>query len=74
LLFAYDFTDPDYDFGQMSTRIRNQAPSLDATFVFRGVPNANTNLTTQMNAGKFIINFAGHGTTGSWGTRTSAAG
>ncbi len=67
LLFAYDFSDEDYDFGLMSTRIRNNAPSIAATFVFRGEANANANLMAQMNAGKFIVNFAGHGTTGSWG-------
>ena len=66
-LFAYDFND-GYDFDGMSLRIRNQLPmSMPATMVFRGEANANTNLLNSMNSGKFIVNYAGHGTTGSWG-------
>ena len=66
-LFAYDHN-IGYDFDGMSLRIRNQLPaSVSATMVYRGEANANTNLVNAMNAGKFMVNYAGHGTTGSWG-------
>ncbi len=66
-LFAYDYN-MGYDFDGMSLRMRNQLPaSMPATLVFRGEPNANTNLHNGMNAGKYIVNYSGHGTTGSWG-------
>lgn len=70
-LFAYDF-DNGYPFSVMSTNLRNQIPGVPATFVFRGETNANSNLLTAMSSGpdgggRFIINYSGHGTAGSWG-------
>lgn len=66
-LFAFDFPQ-GYDFAAMSGRLRNQLPqTVPSMMVYRGDPNADTTLITQMNAGKFLINYSGHGTTGSWG-------
>jgi hypothetical protein len=66
-LFAYDHN-VGYDFDGMSLRVRNQLPGdIPATMVYRGEVNANANLVAAMNAGKYIVNYAGHGTTGSWG-------
>jgi len=66
-LFAYDHN-VGYDFDGMSLRLRNQLPAtMPTTLVYRGEPNANTTLHNGMNAGKYIVNYSGHGTTGSWG-------
>lgn len=66
-LFAYDHS-TDFNFEAMSHALRDQLPAATpATFVYRGEANANQNLLDAMNAGKYIINFSGHGTAGSWG-------
>lgn len=66
-LFAYDFPS-GYDFDAMSHLIAAELPdTMPKTFVYRGEVNANTNLINAMNAGKYIVNYSGHGTTGSWG-------
>ncbi|HEX6126504.1 MAG TPA: C25 family cysteine peptidase [Pyrinomonadaceae bacterium] len=66
-IFAYDHND-GWDFDGMSLRLRNQLPvSMPVTMIYRGQPNANTTLINEMNAGKLVINYSGHGTTGSWG-------
>jgi hypothetical protein len=66
-LFAFDHN-VGYDFDGMSLRVRNQLPAkTPSTLVYRGDPNANTTLVNEMNMGKYIVNYAGHGTTGSWG-------
>ncbi|MBX3244434.1 MAG: hypothetical protein KF685_08265 [Acidobacteria bacterium] len=65
-LFAFD--DPiGYDFEGMSHRVRNQLPNgTAATFVGRSHANAQANLVAAMNQGKFLVNFSGHGSTGTW--------
>lgn len=65
-LFAYD--NPDgYDFEAMSHRLRERLPtSMPATFVGRGEVNSQANLVTAMNTGPYIVNYAGHGSTGAW--------
>jgi hypothetical protein len=66
-LFAYDFP-TTYDFAAMSNLLKDQLPStMPSSFVFRGDVDANNTLISQMNTGKFIINYSGHGTAGSWG-------
>lgn len=66
-LFAYDHN-IGYDFDRMSLDIRNQLPvSMPATMVYRGDVGANTTVLNSLNAGKYIVNYSGHGTTGSWG-------
>ncbi|MBA2379755.1 MAG: hypothetical protein H0V76_09310 [Blastocatellia bacterium] len=65
-LFAYDRPD-GYDFEGMSHRLRLRLPqSMPATFVFRDEPDAQAKLLAAMNAGKFVINYSGHGTAGAW--------
>jgi hypothetical protein len=66
-LFAYDHNN-GYTFDLMSSRLRTQlAPEVPSTFVYRGETNANTNLINAMNTGKFVVNYSGHGSPGSWG-------
>ena len=66
-LFASDFPN-GYNFEAMSGRIRDRLPAdMPKTMVFRGEPDANATLVNHINAGKYIVNYAGHGTTGSWG-------
>ncbi len=74
VLFAYDCFDAanNYNFQQISTNLRNQLPGgvpvamvgrCDAT-----TPPATpqTVLIDGLNTGKFVVNYAGHGTTGAW--------
>jgi hypothetical protein len=75
-LFAYDCFDSNngYDFGQYSTALRNQLPGgTPATMIGRcdavTPPDTPTSLTVaSINAGKFVVNYSGHGTTGAWGS------
>ena len=75
-LFACDIPD-GYDFCGMSMRLDNQLPaSMPTTLVRRGLappenemtidPNGQANLLAAMNADKYIINYAGHGSTSAW--------
>jgi hypothetical protein len=66
-LFAYHGSSPDYDFGGLSQRLSNELPSgTPSTLVSDTDANAQSTLISQMNTGKFIVNFSGHGTFGSW--------
>lgn len=75
-IFAYDVPN-GYDFGGMSQRLRAELPqSVPTTFISRGLPppnqmqldpNAPANLRNAINTGKYIVNYSGHGTTGTWG-------
>lgn len=65
-LFAFD-NPIGYDFEGMSHRVRNQLPTdTPATFIGRSQANAQANLVAEMNQGKFLVNFSGHGSTGTW--------
>lgn len=65
-LFAYD-NPIGYDFEGMSHRVRDQLPNtMTASFIGRSDANAQQDLVAAMNSGKFIINFSGHGSTGTW--------
>lgn len=65
-LFAYD--NPDgYDFQAMSGRLRDRLPgTMPVTFIGRGEVNSQANLVTALNTGPYIVNYAGHGSTGAW--------
>ena len=65
-LFAFD--EPNgYDFEGMSDRLRAKLPAtMPATKVYRFSANAQTTLINEMNTGKYIVNYSGHGTTGAW--------
>lgn len=65
-IFAYD-SSPDYDFGGMSVRLRDQLPvGTPAVMISRADANAPTTLINEINNGRYIVNYAGHGATGSW--------
>lgn len=65
-LFAYD--EPNgYDFQAMSQRIGNQLPSgTPLGFVGRPDLNAPATLMSELNSGKYVSNYSGHGTVGAW--------
>jgi len=69
-LFAYDQPD-GYDFAAMSARIRDEITwpeGVVPTMVFRNQANASADLLAGINTGKYLVNYAGHGTTGAWAT------
>lgn len=72
-LFAYDQSN-GYDFGELSQRISTQLPpSMSKEFIGRtysAVPadvQANqVELVNSISAGKYFVNYSGHGSTGVW--------
>ncbi|MFN6964010.1 MAG: C25 family cysteine peptidase [Pyrinomonadaceae bacterium] len=65
-LFACD-SNPSYDFCGMSGRMRDRLPAgTPNLIVSRADPNANQTLIAEMNLGKYIVNYSGHGTLGVW--------
>ncbi len=69
-LFAYDLPDPN-NFAGMSQTLRNQLPqSMAAAMVDRGAPNSQNTLIGELNTGKYIANYAGHGSSGLWAVAT----
>ena len=65
-LFAFDLP-TTYDFEAMSGRIRDQLPAGTPTMsIGRSSPTAQADLVAAMNTGKYLVNYAGHGTTGAW--------
>ncbi len=67
-LFAFD--EPrGYDFQGMSNRLQAQlqmGATIPATQIYRFSTNAQTNLVNEMNTGKYVVNYSGHGSTGVW--------
>ncbi|MBK9165396.1 MAG: hypothetical protein IPM21_16100 [Acidobacteria bacterium] len=65
-LFAYD--EPvGYDFQAMSERLRDRLPqSMTATFVGKPDVDSVASLISAMNNGPYVVNYAGHGSTGAW--------
>lgn len=78
-LYAYDLPQ-GFDFEGMSYGLRAEMPtSMPSTFLPRGLPppnqmtpdpNARQNLLNALNTGMYIVNYAGHGTQGVWGSTT----
>ncbi|MEO7659979.1 MAG: C25 family cysteine peptidase, partial [Pyrinomonadaceae bacterium] len=65
-LFAYDLPS-GYDFAGMSQTMRKELPvSMPSVYVARGPSTAPSDLISEMNKGKYIINYSGHGSTGVW--------
>jgi hypothetical protein len=65
-LFAFDLPS-GYDFEGMSGRLRDQLPKgTPSTMIFRGDPDPQVALLAAMNDGKYIVNYSGHGSTGTW--------
>ncbi|MEP6847321.1 MAG: C25 family cysteine peptidase [Acidobacteriota bacterium] len=68
VLFAFD-VDPNFDFGAMSGRLRDQLPAgTSSTMVSRGDAGAQQSLVNAINTGKYLVNYSGHGSTGVWAT------
>lgn len=65
-IFAHDLPN-GFDFGGMSTQIRDELPAtMPSVLVDRASPTAQATLISEMNAGRYIINYAGHGSSGLW--------
>lgn len=79
-IFAYDVPN-GYQFDSMSQDLANQLPvSVPKVFVPRGIeptpappnqlaadPNSHANLISALNAGRYIVNYSGHGAQSLWG-------
>lgn len=69
-VFASDLPN-GFDFEAMSIRLGNQLPpGTPITYVNRGQANASATLLSSLNAGPYIVNYAGHGTVGVWAVGT----
>lgn len=69
-VFAYDCYDAvnNYDFQQYSNTLKSQLPgNVPSTMVGRCTGGAQTTLINALNAGPYVVNYSGHGTTGAWG-------
>lgn len=65
-IFAFDLPS-GYDFQAMSMVLRNQLPpETPSVMVDRAAPNAQQTLLNEINQGRYIINYAGHGSSGLW--------
>lgn len=65
-LCASDLPD-GYDFQGICNRVGAELPStVPKTFVNRGDVNSRDTLLTELNTGKFLVNYAGHGHTSVW--------
>jgi hypothetical protein len=74
VLFVSDFPD-GYDFQALSTRLSDQLPAgIPRTMINRGQANASSLLMTELNAGRFLVNYSGHGATAAWATNAFFSG
>jgi hypothetical protein len=67
-VFAYDLP-IGFDFQAMSQLLRDELPAAaPKPMIGRGDPNDQATLINEinLNSGRFIVNYAGHGTTGLW--------
>ncbi|MCA1589903.1 MAG: C25 family cysteine peptidase, partial [Acidobacteria bacterium] len=65
-LFAHDLP-IGYNFEAMTQRLLSQLPNTTPTSVVgRGQANATANLIAEINTGKYLVNYSGHGATGTW--------
>lgn len=65
-LFASDLP-VGYDFEALSQRVANQLPgSIPKTFINRGQPDSRNLLLTNLSQGPYLVNYSGHGASGSW--------
>lgn len=66
VLFASDLP-RGYDFAGVNNRLRTQLPTNTPTVMInKGDADARTKLLAEMNAGKFLVNYSGHGNTSAW--------
>jgi len=74
ILFASDLPD-GYDFEALSLRLSSQLPaSIPRVMINRGQTNSNALLLAEMNAGKYLVNYSGHGSTAAWATNSFFTG
>lgn len=66
VIFASD--EPNgYDFEALSQRVRNQLPqTVNAVMISRTQADARTKLLSEINNGRFLVNYSGHGTATAW--------
>ena len=68
-LFVSDLPD-GYDFAGLSQRLSNQLPSnIPNFYVNRGEENAQAKVIEQINQGRYIVNYSGHGNASDWASR-----
>ncbi len=66
VLFASDLPN-GYDFAGVNTRLRSQLPAnTPSVMVNKGDTNGRARLLEEMNTGKFLVNYSGHGNTAAW--------
>lgn len=76
-LFAYDNLDQSggLDFGALSVEFSNELPAeMPKTFLAKGEPDSTTTLINQMNTGKYLVNYEGHGLVSGWASTFFSAG
>jgi hypothetical protein len=65
-LFASDLPN-GYDFEGLSQRVAAQLPpSIPKTFINRGQTDSKNLLLADMNTGRYLVNYSGHGSAGIW--------
>jgi hypothetical protein len=65
--FVSDASDGYYDFVGISNRVRGQLPqSVPTVMVNRAEQDARTRVLNEINKGKFLVNWSGHGTAADW--------
>jgi hypothetical protein len=65
-IFAYDLP-IGFDFQAMSQILRNELPpTMPTVMIGRGDPGAQTTLINEINNGRYIANYSGHGASGLW--------
>lgn len=65
-VFAHDLPN-GFDFAGMSQTMRSELPgAMPSILVDRASPTAQATLISEMNQGKYVINYSGHGSTGLW--------
>jgi len=68
VLFASDLPN-GYDFEGVNDRLCAELPSSDLCVKLnRAQPNVNTLIVNEMNNGRFIVNYSGHGNVSGWAT------
>jgi hypothetical protein len=61
-----------YDFAAVCNRVFDElTPNFNKTFINRGDPDAHNQLMNSLNAGKYIVNYTGHGTVTAWTSASS---
>jgi hypothetical protein len=67
-LFAFDVENPPRnDFEGMSHRLKDELPAgTAATFVRKGDVGAEATVVSEINSGKYLVNYSGHGAIGVW--------